>query len=217
MRKILAFAFLAISVSSQAVVLDSFSDGDINDTITGGSNASHTAATVPGGVRKAYHDDFDGNAFGLASNVTVTNGVYSQSAQSGVNPWALIGYGYDTSGNLADLNADLSAFNAFVVTVVFNDISADLRFTVTSSTYGSSTSSIYNIGIVPLNTPVDVVVAFSDFSFAMDDIDQIDMIIDGVTSNDIVIDEFQAVPEPASMVLLAAGIGAVIARRRKQS
>src|SRR5690606_9586612 len=119
MRKVLGLAFLACACLSQAVTLDDFSDGNMTDTITSGSNFIFNAATVPGGLRGVFHR-IDGNDFNLSHTATVTSGIFSSAAKSGVDPYVQIAYGFDNQLANVDMNLDLSAYSAFCFTVLVN-------------------------------------------------------------------------------------------------
>lgn len=214
MKSIVLLIGLALAGVSQALVLDDFSDGNMSNAITSGSFGQNYAATVPGGMRGIYHE-VTSNDFGLTHKDVVTNGFYASASKVGVDGLSKINYGL--LADLSELNADLSSFNAFCITVLSNDLSADMTMTVTSTASGDVTSLVHNVGLVPSGSPQLVVFNFSEFS-GMDfsDVDGIQIKIDGVKDNDIQLDDFKAVPEPASMVVLLGG-AALALRRRKNA
>jgi hypothetical protein len=68
--------------------------------------------------------------------------------------------------------------------------------------------------MILMNQTIDI--AFSDFgAFNFADVDQVIFQLDSTASGDTVIDSFEAVPEPASMIALGLGVAALVSRKRK--
>ncbi|MCA0361100.1 MAG: PEP-CTERM sorting domain-containing protein [Armatimonadetes bacterium] len=217
MRAILLVALATAGVFAHALVLDDFTDGNINDKIFSGSNATYTAATVPGGFRYVMHN-ITANPFSLSHSTTVVNGIFSTSSKNEVDADTTIAWGVDSTGsvNIAnDLNANLSSFTQLKFNVLSNDNPATITVVLRS---GSTTVSSAAKAVMPnmVTTPQSVTFNFSEFAginFA--DIDTIVANINTSTSGDLVLDSFEAVPEPGTMIALGLGAAALAARRRK--
>jgi hypothetical protein len=218
MRAILLVALATAGACAHALVLDDFTDGNINDKIFGTStNATYTAATVPGGFRYVWHT-ITSNPFSLSHSTTVTNGIFSTSSKNEVDADTTIAWGVDSTGsvNVAnDLNANLSSFTQFKFNVLSNDNPATITMVVRS---GSTTAMSAAKAVMPnmVSTSQMVTFDFSEFTginFA--DVDTIIANINTSTSGDLVLDSFEAVPEPGTMIALGLGAAALAARRRK--
>jgi hypothetical protein len=215
MKTYAIIALLGVATVSHALMLDDFSTGDINDKIFSGSNIVQTAATVPGGFRTVYHA-IEGNPLSLSHSVVVINGVLASDSKTQVDAFTLVGYGFDGAGAATnDLNADLTSQSSFRLNFVSNDLDATVRMRVNSGgvAYYTDYKSLLP-DMVLMNQSVDF--DYSEFGAAnFTDIDQISFEINTTSSGDTVIDSFEAVPEPASMIALGLGVAALISRKRK--
>ncbi len=211
-------SLVAAQSASALVVIDDFSTGSANITTSGAVVTAFQNGSMLGGDRmmQAF---VSGNTFGLGFDVDVTTGTLAVTSQPGVNGWGKVGYGYAVGPLFDDLNVDLSAENKFEIQVISNDEAATVTIAV-RSTQQNPTSLIMvtkSLSGGNVNTPTLLTYNFSEFTgFNFNDVDQILVQIDPDTSGDIAIDEIRAVPEPASMLALAAG-GAWLLRRRKRS
>ena len=219
MRIFAILSALAVAAVSQAIVLDAFDDGNMNSVISAVFTPTYTqsAATVPGGNR-VVGQEISVNLFGLTHAAVVTNGVFVSASKSGVTAQAAVGYGYDNQGDPGtDLNLDLSAYNAFTWTVLSNDNPANMRMFLRSN--GVDSNDVTKV-IAPnmVSTSQTITFDFSDFiGVDFSDIDQIAMVIDGTSDADTVVDTFEAVPEPGTMIALGAGLAAIAARRKRKT
>lgn len=220
MRKIWLIALAALASVSNALVLDDFSTGDSNSVITTGTASTYTAAAVPGGFRYTTHL-ITANPLNLSNSITVINGILAFSSKTSVDAIGGIGWGVDASGNVGsnDLNANLATFDRFRLNILSNDLPATGEFFVRSASQftGSFVSGgTFNIPGNAILTNQSVDVLFSSFAgFNFSDVDSIALVLDTPASGDLVLDSFEAVPEPATMAILA-GAAFFASRRRKK-
>ncbi len=215
MKTYAIIALMGIATAAHALMIDDFSTGNVNDAISSGSNITHTAAAVPGGFRTILHA-IEANPLNLSHSTVVINGIFASDNKTQVDSITNVGYGFDGAGNLStELNLDLSSLSSFKFSVLSNDLAATLRVRVwNGASVFTSTAHAITPNMVLTNQEVNI--DFSEFvgaNFA--DIDAIAFDLDSTASGDTVIDSFEAVPEPASMIALGLGVAALISRKRK--
>lgn len=208
-----------VGVANASIMIDDFNSGSASSSINSGFQYFSQNGTMLGGDRVVYAE-VGSNAFGLDLSVDTLTGVLSVNSQSGVDGLAAVGYGFNlvspASTAFDNLNANFTAQGAFKITTLSRDGDVDIRFSVRTSpnSYIHVTKSLLGASI---NTPEVVYFDFTEFTGAnFADVDQILVRFDTANSGDIAIDSIEAVPEPATMVVLASAALAAAARRRRK-
>ncbi len=206
------------------VNIDTFNLGSAQAAIFGAgtTTGAETIVNPPiaetiGGVR-GYTATGQGPGTGVTT-LAVLGGNAGFGTLSMVAPYSgqwTLRYGYNLAGAPADLNANLlgsgPANNAVLIKMVSAEYAYDLDVTMTTNGV-SSTVSVTE----PANlNPQDVLIPFSSFSGVnFQDIDQISVRLTGRPDGDYTMDAIMAVPEPATLMVLAAG--GLLALRRKRA
>ncbi len=222
MRIQLIIGAIFVAGAAQATVLiDNYSTGIYNKTITGGSDLAFQTGSMLGGDRYSSMM-VETNPFGLELQTNIQNGAYALSSQSGVNAMGELGYGFQANGagtSFQDLNFNFSGENAFKLNFLSSDTPGTVMMSVrSSSSNGGAFSSVTKpIPGNSVNTPFMTSFSFSEFAgINFSDVDQLVIKFDTGISGDIALDSVEAVPEPATMIVLGAA-AAVAARRRKRN
>ena len=210
MKRLLTITLAATAAAANAVVFDSFTDGDFSiDLFDTQFDGRAMSASVPGGVRTTFSQILV-NPFDLGANQSITSGAYSVGGDFGVETFSGITYGYDTSGIQKELNLDLSDQNAFA----FDFIGTDQPLSVGVLVSSGSATDTQSITIGPSSglkyIPFS---AFSGIDFS--DVDRLTFSFRTNPSGDFALNSIGAVPEPASMAALGLGVAALLRRRRK--
>lgn len=212
----------AVVPASALIVIDDFTSGAVNMSISSGSSIMFQNGTMLGGDR--YTELLvQSNGFGLEYSVDAAAGTLSVSSQPQVDGIATLGYGYADNGGSAifdNLNWDFSGESLFEIDVLSNDQDAVITIALRSTTSNPNTiiMSSKNISGGLVNTPTTLTWSFADFAGVdFTDIDQILVEIETGESGDITLSEIRAVPEPATLVALSMGAAALVARRRKKA
>ncbi len=219
---IVAAGLAALGASASAIVLDDFSTGNNNYSITAGSVLGFDSGTMVGGDR-ALLLSVTANQYGLGFFGDIADGVLSFNSQSGVDALGIFGYGYEfdgTGGALDDLELDLSGLTAFQLNIISRDAPTLVRLALRSSSGDGAFHHVdVNLTGTSINTPETVTFNFADFAAGIDfsDIDQIEVLLDMDIAGDIAVTSFEAVPEPATMLALGAGAALLAARRRRKA
>lgn len=221
MKKLLIGATLCASSFSFAVMIDDFTSGSDNATIFTGSLVEFQGGSMVGGERDVEMRIFN-NPQQQPMDYFIGNGLEITSNGFGIDSRFTLQYdgrGDETYGGTS-LNAgpgispalDLSGQNRFRVNFVGNDLAVKVNAIVIGG--GTSTASIN----VPSNGGSQDIM-FSSFSGGANfgALTSITFQFEPVTSGDFALSSIEAVPEPASMVALALGASALIARRRRAS
>lgn len=222
MRNQFILGLVVVAGAAQAnIVIDDFTTGTYHKTITSGSVTEFQNGSMLGGDRYA-NTMVESNVFGLEIQTDIESGSYALSAQSGVNGMGSLGYGFSNNGGTPvnqDMNMNFSGESQFKL----NFLSSDAPGTYSISVRSSSSNGGAFVTVADtfqgnsVNTPFMRTVDFSQFGGVnFSDIDQVILKFDSATSGDVALSSFQAVPEPASMIVLAAA-GAFAARRRKKN
>lgn len=220
MRKItLVAGAIALVASSNAVLLDNFTTAGGNSILAGTYVGSNNGGGIIGGNRDyemimvanplgQFFDVSFGGALEVTSNGFLTDGDLVLQYDGG--PDATVGVG----GNINNVGtgALAGAFNGDRVRVWF--LGNDLPVTVTATT---------RVGgmITAANTAVRGALAGAGFldiflgGAALAGADSVSVKFDAQASGDYALSKIETVPEPATMLALAAGVALMARRRRK--
>lgn len=228
MRNSFVFAGLCAYAFAQAIVIDDYSAGFGFQSSLVDFNYEANDATVPGGVRSIDHD-FISNPRNRTIQTEIDalspGHLFIESGSKVVGAvdiyyggGALPGTPNDRPFDFPDFNGfgplDLSGETAFKISYTGNDQdSTGLTMRVFD---GTNTGTFAGTTIAAGNGMV--LVPFADFTGGVDfsKIDKIHLRIGLPDANDIGLTQFEAVPEPATLGVLAmAGLGALTQRRKK--
>ena len=229
MRHFLLIAGVTACAFAHALVLDDFTTGFASVSTKVDANYD-VAAGTPGGHRSVDHDFITNmnNRSVLTELVDSDPGNFYIEAGAKVNAnvnlyWAgrvLDGTPTDRPYMFSDFaglgGADLSGFDAFKVSWEGNDQNSTGLVMRVIDTGG-------NISVFSGTTLAEgdgmASVAFADFAGSADfaALDGIHMQIALPDGNDLVLTNFEAVPEPATMAVIGLGVAALARRKRKQA
>lgn len=217
MKKLLFLSALATVASVHAVVLDEFSDGDASVVLSASDQFDFKPASVPGGTRGLYLAIMD-NPRNQIGEIYVSAGKFTESAGVRTKTNVQLAYGFESDGGSGfitdDMNLDLSAYNEFRFNFDSNDL--DLMMTVYVGSFNNGYSTVSRLVAGGRNETAFVEsFSFGDFAGAnFGDIDQIVIEFENSAGGDYALENFEAVPEPATMAAIGLGLAALIRRRR---
>jgi len=217
--KTLSFiAAMLVANNSQALIIDSFND--TSQSVSSGGSITNTVAASEalGGFRQL--DILSSTGPGItAANVfaTASLGIFAHNENSFTSGSSRITW----NANGAGLGVDLTANNAFILdTLTIDQGSMDVTIGITDN---NSTDFVTLSNITNSNSlPTISFYSFSGIDFNL--IDEIYLEIDAGQASDITLDEirtmgdsFITVPEPATFVLMGAGLLGMIGMRRRNA
>lgn len=210
----------AAAFSNAVVIIDDFDTGAYDEHISSGTAFSSQSGTMVGGDRYTQMT-VTSNDFGLNIQTDIQNGTYSLSSQSLVDGFSKLSYGMQGANNAPtfdDMNLNLSGESAFAIDVLRNDFAANITVSVRSASQNGGAFMNF-VAVAPATTSGStVMVDFSNFAgFNFADLDQVMFTIDTPKSGDMTIGRAAAVPEPATMSILAVGAIAAIRRRKSRA
>lgn len=223
MRTALLATLAIAAVAAQAnLSIDDFASGTYSRSLTSGSLTEFQTGSMIGGARYAT-TAVQSNSFGLAIQTDIQGSAYSLSSQPAVDGFGELGYGFTSSstGPVAqDLDANLTVggLNALRVNFLSSDAPGTLTVSVRSSSSGADfVSASTSFPGNSVNVPFTREIAYSQFvGVDFSDIDQMVFRFDTGPSGDVSLASIEAVPEPATIAVLA-GIAAAAVRRKQKA
>ena len=228
MKKSLIIPGIALCAMSHAVIIDDFSSGFAFHSTTVDFNYGANDGSVPGGVRSVDHD-FHSNPLNRTVQTDLDSfdpGNFYIEAGTMVNATVNLYYGGGAlQGTPTDRPLDFPDFNGFGLL----DLSSESAFKISyegndqSSTglvmrvFDGTNTSTY-AGTTIAEGDGMVIVPFADFTGSADfsKLDKIHLGIQLPDANDVILTNFEAVPEPATLgVFGLAGLAALVRKRFK--
>ena len=220
-RKIAFISILGLASFSQAFILDDFSTGSYNSGyFSSGTIDAWVASGSAVGGNRFLSTSITANPLGgdARARVITTAGIYSVGTESQVDITSRLGYGYANSSTTAasnPLNLNLVSNPLLKLTFDSNDVVQPVTASLTLNGGASTISLTSNApgGIAP-GSPFVLTFDFTSVAGTLVDVDAITFDFDPAPGGDFSLSTVQAVPEPASLAVLAIGLVA-LKRRRK--
>jgi hypothetical protein len=221
MKGILTIGLVLTSVSSQAIVVDNFLSGSYDSGgISSGSDNSWISATVLGEIRYQNLSVTSNPLVGTAKCRVITSpGVLEVSTDTDVDVNYTLGFGYATSSLVPasnQLNQNFSTIPFINLGVRTNDIAQPVTITLFTNGGANSYSRTLTVGggiVSP--APVNYLFDFSSVAANLGDVDGIKIFFDPAPGGDFSLNGVQAVPEPASLSVLALCSILILKRKKK--
>lgn len=224
-RGFLSLAVLSVAAFSPALIIDTFSDGNVSLVVSNGAGlASLDPATVLGGSRATWigQTTFTGNR---TSTLDISGGAFSIDNSINTTSTSSLGYGVtsvanngtfssssNASFNLAGLNTFRFHFEAAdqplaVEVLLVMDNGAGFEVLTKTVAGGQFSPFIVDLG------PADITNSGGTITYG--DVDQLRISFYTSNAGDFALDQIEAVPEPATMAVIGLGLTAMARRRRK--
>lgn len=224
--RLLALAtVIGMASVAPALIIDSFTDGDVSLVVSGGAGLANLGpATTLGGSRATWigQNTFTGNR---TSTLDISGGSFSVDNSFGTSSSASLGYGVSFVQNGGgfgidpNANFNLSAFDTYRFHFEGND--QPLTVYVGLYTDGGLSGLILSKNVAggqfaPFVFDVTLADIFSSFgTYDLSDVDQLRFDFIASNAGDFALSHIEAVPEPATMAILGLGVAALGRRRRK--
>ncbi len=208
-------------IANATLLIDDFTDGAYDSGYVQGRVVNTTAASVLGGTRSTIVDvlnnPLDEDAK-IKVQTTVEDGIFTHATGPGLLSVAALGYGVQKNGlyfDYLDNNWNLAATPKIQIEFIANDLPLLVRtFLCKSDGVGGLAS--YDLESQTVNPVGSSTWVTFDFTGAtlLGQVDSIEFDFYNEAGGDFAIGGIQAVPEPASIALLAIGIASLARRRR---
>lgn len=219
MKTLLLAIGLVVGSAAQAVVLiDDFASGPYSKVMGAGIDKNIQVGTMLGGDRGTYLEVL-ANPLNVQMEFNVGNGYLIGDAGSQLRDRVDVMYGVDLIAGTfvqSDMNANLIGEDRIRLGFDSNDLDLNMTLAVRSGANTYTHSRLIAGGRA--NTPFDEDVMFTDAGLAgmnWADVDEISVKFRNNPSGDFALNRLEAVPEPASILALGAGLAMVIRKRRK--
>lgn len=211
---IVVLAGVLATSAHAAIVIDDFSTGPYSASLSNlASDAALQSAAVPGGTR-ATQVSITANPISQTARFDISGGLLTLNGDIFVQTFSGLAYGFEAAGP-DDLNLNLSGDDRFRLNFLANDLPLNLTMQVTTNGVVTATAPQVVPGGITSITAIDV--PFSAFAGAnFSDIDQIRFLFSTSPSGDFALSNLStvAVPEPAALSLIGAGMTLFLRRRR---
>lgn len=221
----LALMVCASSAVASPINIDTFDSGDVAFGVFGLNSDFRFVGSLPAletiGEGRFLEVDTTGTTGMGSADAIVAGGKISLGTNTAILPYSALWELHYTKYLNADLVDDDGAPNTGIL---FEFVSAEHEYELTVKLWGDGVPPEFAVisKSLPANTsPHDVFLPFAQFTtpagFAFTHVDQIQVELRGVADGDYELDRISAnVPEPGTLILLTAGAGFVLRRRRRK-